>query len=284
METFLLSSRDLGPTTTDKILRFLRILERGGIDLDHPSRSSYDLFIAKRKRAGRDGPGTRHYARAMKHLLAFHRTSWPDFRLPRAAVARRRVLPDAIVAKLLELGEDLHDDDDVATARSVFRMNFYTGLRAPSELVDLDVDDVDLELAELRVWSEKLDVYDTVHLFPWVVDALRDYLEVRARVAAATSSRDRALFLNPHTGRRFTVNGFRMWISRHGRRVHKRFRPSDMRHWSATWILRETKGNLEVAQLHLRHRAIATTKTYDHVTREDKLRFLMAADVRPLHS
>lgn len=280
LETYLLSSRDLAISTTRKTLGYCRALERGGVNLQRPRRDRYDAFIARLKRDGRDGPGIRHYTRAMKHALAWRGISWPDLRLPRAPVSPRALIPDDVVAQLVNYDQG-RDELENEAARFAFTILAYVGLRPPSELHDLQLDDFNARAAQLRVWSDKLETYEVLELPRWLADVVVDYIEGhRERVRRG---RQRALFLDPYTGRPFqSRDALRVWLQRRGRAVWDRFRPYDLRHFCACWLLRKTNFNVYLVKSFLRHRKLSSTEHYLHVLQAEERRALASAALEPI--
>ena len=264
LQTFLLSQRDLCPSTTQKTLRHLRVLEREGIDLVKPTRPAYDEWLAKRKMAGRTGPGLRHYPRALRHLLAFRGEAWPDFKLPRVSVRRRELLPEWVIKELLDYAEEDVDELAADTARFLFRIGFYQLVRPPSEMHDLELPDVDLNDARLRVWSDKTESYDTLDLTTWEVEHYRDYImRTRRRVLERSNAPDvAALVLDPNTGRPFASRGaLRMFMARHMRRIYFRAKPYDLRAAGATMWYVQTR-DIEFVRARLRHVGLGNISSY----------------------
>lgn len=278
LETFLLSERDLCTSTTDKTLRFVRILEEHGFDPLRPSRRAYNAFLAARKRQGKTGPGLRHYGRAVGHVLAWRGKTFPGFRLPRVQWTERRLLPDQVVAALLDYAQG-RDELETTHARFAFRLGFYACLRAPSELADLELADHDRDARTLRVFSEKTETYETVHLEPWLSTMIADYVDGPRRDIC--KGRPTALLLDPYYRRPFVSHAaFGMWLGRCGRRVHPTFRPSDLRHAGGTWFYLETN-DIYKTRDRLRQKSVRSTEYYVHVAERIRARRLAAANVKP---
>jgi integrase/recombinase XerD len=135
-----------------------------------------------------------------------------------------------------------------------------------SELVALDVDDVDLQAAAVRCMGkgakERL-----MPLYPRAVDALLAYLE-DARPSYSRSSDESALFLNPR-GSRLTRQGLWLIIKEYVDRagIDAEVTPHTLRHSFATHMLDGGAGLREVQQL-LGHSNVSTTQIYTHVSGE----------------
>ncbi len=143
--------------------------------------------------------------------------------------------------------------------RAILELLYSTGMRV-SELVDLDVGDVDLVERTVRVRGkgrkERIVVAGRR-----AVEAVRAYLDGR-KVASPV------LFLN-RTGKRLTDRGVRDIIDRVLRRSGRQMKvhPHMLRHSFATHLL-ERGADLRSVQELLGHRNLSSTQIYTHVTVE----------------
>ena len=142
------------------------------------------------------------------------------------------------------------------------------GLRI-SELVGLDVDDVDLEEGSVRAMG-KGSKERIVPVGRYGVRALEAYL-TRARPSLARRGSRAALFLNQRGGR-LTRQGCTNIVRAAARRagIRKRVTPHMLRHSFATHLL-EGGADVRVVQELLGHASVATTQVYTLVTK-DQLR------------
>jgi integrase/recombinase XerD len=149
--------------------------------------------------------------------------------------------------------------------RAMLETLYGAGLRV-SELVGLDVDDVDLEKGSLRVLGKGGKERD-VPLGRYACDAVGGYL-TRARPSLATSRSRAALFLNRRGGR-LSRQGCSKVLAQQARRagISKRVTPHTLRHSFATHLL-EGGADVRVVQELLGHASVATTQVYTLVTRE----------------
>ena len=139
------------------------------------------------------------------------------------------------------------------------------GLRI-SELVALDVDDVDLEEGSVRVIG-KGNKERVVPLGGYAREALGSYL-TRSRPSLASRTSRAALFLN-HRGGRLTRQGCDGILRGHARRagILKTVSPHVLRHSFATHLL-EGGADVRVVQELLGHASVATTQIYTLVTEQ----------------
>ena len=174
---------------------------------------------------------------------------------------RRRRLPKSVavddMARLLD-----HCPEDVLEVRdrALFELAYSSGLRL-SELVRLDLEDVDLASGAARVHGKGGKVRD-VPVGRKAVEALQRWLPLRASLAAQEES---ALFVGRTGGRlgaRSIQKRLRRWARRAG--LDQPIHPHRLRHACATHLL-ESSGDLRAVQELLGHADIATTQVYTHL-------------------
>ena len=149
--------------------------------------------------------------------------------------------------------------------RAVLETLYGAGLRV-SELVGLDVDDVDLDEGSVRVLG-KGGKEREVPLGGYASDTIEAYLR-RARPGFATERSRAALFLNQRGGR-LTRQGVARVLGGAVKRagLQGRVTPHSLRHSFATHLL-EGGADVRVVQELLGHASVATTQVYTLVTKE----------------
>jgi integrase/recombinase XerD len=149
--------------------------------------------------------------------------------------------------------------------RAILETLYGAGLRI-SELVGLDVDEVDLDEGSVRVMG-KGSKERIVPLGRFAVAAVEGYL-TRSRPILARSRSGAALFLNQRGGR-LTRQGATRVLKQAATRsgVTKRVTPHTLRHSFATHLL-EGGADVRVVQELLGHATLATTQIYTLVTGE----------------
>jgi integrase/recombinase XerD len=152
--------------------------------------------------------------------------------------------------------------------RAILEALYGAGVRI-SELVGLDVDDVDLEEGSVRVLG-KGSKERIVPIGRYASSAVQSYL-TRSRPALASVSTGPALFLNQRGGR-LTRQGATNILQAAARRagLDKRISPHTLRHSFATHLL-EGGADIRVVQELLGHASLSTTQIYTLVT-GDRLR------------
>ena len=258
--------------------RYARFLQRRRIaDAARVDRNLVSAFVAHVSRSthgeGRPYRAT-SIARALSSVRSFHRFlvregEAPDD--PTAGVVRPRLprtlprpLSVADVTRLLE--EPRPVDAKGLRDRALLETMYGAGLRV-SELVGLDVDDVDLEDGSVRVLGKGGKERD-VPLGRFAREAIAAYLS-RARPELATTRSRSALFLNRRDGGRLSRQACWNAIREHAGAagVESRVTPHTLRHSFATHLL-EGGADVRVVQELLGHASVATTQVYTLVTKE----------------
>jgi integrase/recombinase XerD len=181
----------------------------------------------------------------------------------------RKRLPKAISVEDIErlLSEPAQDDNPKALRDHALLETLYaTGLRV-TELVSLDVDDVNLASATVRVVRPKDDRERFVPIDERAIGPLREYLE-RGRIQLLRDPEEKALFLN-HRGRRLTRQGLWLIVKHYVRAVGivEDVTPHTLRHTFAAHLL-DQKAELEYVQQILGHANISTTQVYAQMAGE----------------
>ncbi len=147
--------------------------------------------------------------------------------------------------------------------RAIIEVLYAAGLRV-SELVGLDLGDVDLAQAQVRVLGKGGKERIALLGRP-AVRALRAYLE-SGRPALLGRRPTQALWLN-HRGGRLSARGVALMLSKAGERAGIRTPvfPHILRHTFATHLL-DGGADLRVVQELLGHADLATTQVYTHVS------------------
>jgi integrase/recombinase XerD len=211
--------------------------------------------------------------RALSSVRSFHRFLLREGRAehdPTVPVVRPK-LPRALPRPLvLQDVERILAAPDAATAeglrdRAVLETLYGAGLRV-SELVGLDVDDVDLQDGSVRVLGKGSKERE-VPLGRYARDAIGAYL-TRVRPEFASARSRSALFLNRRGGR-LTRQSVAKILARQTRLagVRAHVSPHVLRHSFATHLL-DGGADVRVVQELLGHASVATTQVYTLVTKE----------------
>ena len=146
---------------------------------------------------------------------------------------------------------------------AMLELMYATGVRV-SELIALNVEDVNLPAAFLRCGDEKRE--RIIPLYPRAVKALRDYIQViRPRL---TGQEETALFVNMN-GQRMTRQGFWKLVKQYQAKaeITKDITPHTLRHSFAVHLL-ENGADLRSIQEMLGHADISSTQIYAHIIKQ----------------
>jgi integrase/recombinase XerD len=255
--------RDLGA--------YQSLLESRGVD--DPARATREDVGAFVVALQRRGLAPASVERAVAAVKSFHKflvreglaKDHPAGRVPLPKKPSR--LPDVVSIEDVErlLSQPFPENPAGLRDRAMLETLYGCGLRV-SELVGLDVLDVDLHEGILRVRG-KGDKERVVPIAGVAVAAIDEYLEHGRPHLRAKRSRSAvdpsAVFVNVRGGRltRQAVFGV---VKRHGGRVGLDIHPHTLRHSFATHLL-EGGADLRALQEMLGHADISTTQVYTHV-------------------
>jgi integrase/recombinase XerC len=267
--THLRDERRLSPRTVDaylgdlgKLLGYaeqLQVTQWGQLDTGHVR-----ALVAA---VHRDGASPRSLQRLLSSIRTFFAFLMRERLVARnpaigvAAPKRRRCLPH--VLDVDQMGRLLAFEGDDPTAvrdRAMLELLYSSGLRL-SELVGLDLADLDLSDGTVRVLG-KGNKTRVVPVGSQAIAALRAWLGLRATLAAAGET---ALFVGP-SGRRLAPRTVQRRLAGRARQqgIEAHVHPHALRHSFATHIL-ESSQDLRAVQELLGHADIGTTQVYTHL-------------------
>ena len=152
--------------------------------------------------------------------------------------------------------------------KAMFELMYATGMRA-TELVDLDIEDVNLPSTCVRVIG-KGDKERIIPIHSRAIRAIETYLR-KGRLALLKDLEEKALFLNPR-GKRLTRQGLwliiKYYVELAG--LDPGITPHTLRHSFATHMLESREATLVDVQQFLGHANISTTQIYTRVTSKHK--------------
>lgn len=275
-EEHLVAQRDLSPHTvrgyvTDAVLLLDHLARRGGNqvhDLDLPALRSW---LAQGRTRGHSRATTARHAAAARSFTGWLRRSGltPDDVGQRLVSPKaHRTLPDVLAPDQAKaVVESTAGSAEPAGLRDavVLELLYASGIRV-SELVGLDVDDVDRFRRLLRVLGKGRKERSVPYGVP--AELAIDAWLTRGRPALVTPASGPALLLG--------VRGHRLDAREARRVVHRAVSaapgapdigPHGLRHSAATHVL-EGGADLRSVQELLGHASLATTQIYTHVTVE----------------
>ncbi len=185
-----------------------------------------------------------------------------DLRSPRKAKRLPKVLSVEQVRALLEASVGPRPAD--YRTRAIIETLYSSGARI-SELVGLDLSDVDLDMGFIRCFG-KGSKERIAPLGSFAVDAILDYLK-KARPIFAGNKRPSALFLNARGERLSRQSCWKFVKETAAKAGIGEIYPHTLRHSFATHLL-ENGADLRAVQEMLGHASISTTQIYTHITKD----------------
>ena len=157
--------------------------------------------------------------------------------------------------------------------RALMELLYASGLRV-SELVSLDLGQINLNTGEIRVWGKGAKERMVLMGKPATM-ALSAYLSHgRPRLLA---KKNNALFVN-RDGGRLTERSIQRTLTKYSRiaGISKRVHPHTLRHTFATHLL-DGGADLRVVQELLGHANLVSTQIYTHVTKSQAKKVYLSA-------
>lgn len=188
---------------------------------------------------------------------------------PTAALKAQKVqrkYPEILTNKEVELFLEQPKcvDEKGFRDHATLELLYATGIRV-SELIDLDVDDLNLPAGLVVCRSKGKE--RSIPLYPGAVKALQDYVQhIRERIV--TNDEEKALFVNMN-GERMTRQGFWKIIKFYQEKadIKKDITPHMLRHSFAAHLL-ENGADLHSIQEMLGHADISSTQIYTHIVKK----------------
>ncbi len=158
--------------------------------------------------------------------------------------------------------------------RALIELLYASGLRV-SELVSLNLGQINLDTNEIRVWG-KGSKERVVLMGEPAAEALRHYLS-QGRPKLLAEKRSNALFLNRY-GQRLMERRVQRILQEYAKRagLNKRVHPHMLRHTFATHLL-DGGADLRVVQELLGHARLSSTQIYTHVTKSQARKVYLSA-------
>src|SRR4030043_221035 len=156
--------------------------------------------------------------------------------------------------------------------RALLEMLYASGIRV-SELVNMNVEQVNLSTNEIRVWG-KGSKERVVLIGAPGARGLATYINEGGKELLG-GKRNNALFVNRY-GERILVRRVQKILNKYSRNINKSVHPHVLRHTFATHLL-DGGADLKVVQELLGHADLSSTKIYTHVTQSRARKIYLAA-------
>ncbi len=262
---------------------FLSFLAENGIDsLDKVSRSTLRLYLGWLHERGIARASINRKASALR---SFYRylireklvDSEPTLLLSGPKMEKRlpTFLTHGEMAQLIEAPDS--STPQGLRDRAILELLYAAGLRV-SEIVALDLNDLDFGSRQLRVWGKGSKERMALMGIP-AAEAMKLYLNL-GRIKLRGTTDTQAVFLNRFGGR-IAERRIQHIIKKYARQAGLELRvfPHIMRHTFATHML-DGGADLRVVQDLLGHTRLSSTQVYTHVTQSQIRRNYLAAHPR----
>ncbi|MBN1161455.1 MAG: tyrosine recombinase XerC, partial [Dehalococcoidales bacterium] len=252
---------------TRDLLEFFTFVSESGIDtLKKVDKQTLRAYLAELMRKGF---AKSSIARKLSAIRSFYRYLMRE-ELVSASPAATTVSPrlDRRLPEFLTQDEAkrLVESPDVSQPqgqrdRALLELLYASGLRV-SELVNMNVDEVNLSTNEIRVWGKGSKERVVLIGMP-AAEALDTYIN-SGRKELLGGKRNNALFVNRY-GERILVRRVQKILHKYSKNINKSVHPHILRHTFATHLL-DGGADLKVVQELLGHADLASTQIYTHVT------------------
>lgn len=230
------------------------------------TQSNISGFLSHLEQEGRSGSTVSRCLASLKNFYAYlvsngfvEKTPVTDIRIDRG----EKKLPQVLTGREIELllAQPVCVDAKGFRDKAMLEVLYATGIRV-SELIELNVDDVNLDLGIIKCTGSKK--VRTIPLYPGALRALTAYLR-EVRSVLITSNDEKALFVNI-SGARMSRQGFWKILKHYQATAHieKDITPHTLRHSFAVHLL-ENGADLGSVQELMGHSDISSTQMYTHM-------------------
>lgn len=263
-ENYLAKVKQASANTISSYMRdirqFAEWLDVDVLDATQQNISNYLQFI---EQDGRSAATVSRSLASLKNFYAYlvssgfcEKTPVTDIRVKRG----EKKLPQILTGREIELllAQPVCVDPKGYRDKAMLEVMYATGIRV-SELIDLDIDDVNLELGAIKCNSAKKS--RAIPLYPAALRALTIYIrDVRESMLAAAD--ETALFVNVN-GSRMSRQGFWKILKHYQESAHieKEITPHTLRHSFAVHLL-ENGADIGSLQELMGHSDISSTQMY----------------------
>ena len=245
------------------------LLTQGICEVNEVTATSLTSYVIYLEKEGRK-PAT--ISRSIASMKAFYHYMEKERRLavdpserlkaPRIEKKMPTVLTTEEVTRLLEQPggtspKELRD-------KAMLELLYATGIRV-TELIDLDIDDVNFTTELIKCRSKNKERY--IPVYSSAIRAVRDYVQL-VRPNLVNVENERALFVNM-SGERMSRQGFWKLIKHYKElaQIDKDITPHTLRHSFAAHLV-ENGADLRSIQMMLGHADISSTQVYAHLAQK----------------
>ncbi len=236
------------------------------VDVVDASQLNISSYLAHLEDEGRSGATVSRCLASLKNFYSYivssgflESTPVTDIHVDRG----EKKLPQILTGREIEtlLAQPVCTDAKGFRDKAMLEVMYATGIRV-TELIDLDVDDVNLELGTIKCAGSKKS--RSIPLYPAALKALSVYIN-DIRRAMLSDPNEAALFVNI-SGSRMSRQGFWKILKYYQAAAHieKEITPHTLRHSFAVHLL-ENGADLGSVQELMGHSDISSTQLYTHM-------------------
>jgi len=270
-ENYLSKVKQASANTIASYLRDIRqfadwLRDTCELDVVDATQLNISGYLDHLKQEGRSGATVSRNLASLKNFYAYavstgfvEQTPVTEIRVDRG----EKKMPQILTGREIELllSQPASVDAKGIRDKAMLEVMYATGIRV-TELIELDVDDVNLELGTVRCSGSKKS--RSIPLYPAALKALVLYInEIRKTMIADTN--EKALFVNV-SGVRMSRQGFWKILKHYQATAHidKEITPHTLRHSFAVHLL-ENGADLGSLQELMGHSDISSTQMYTHM-------------------
>ena len=263
---------------TKDLQEFFQFAADQGLDtlrkVDKQTLRSYLAYLIQR------GYAKTSIARRLSAIRSFYRFLMREELIsvsPAATTVSPKLDKRLPVFLTVEEAKRLVESPDLSTPqgqrdRALMELLYASGLRV-SELVNINIDQINLSTNEIRVWG-KGSKERVVLIGGQAAQAIENYIN-QGRKEMLAGKKNSALFVNRY-GERILVRRVQKLISKYGHGINKKVHPHTLRHTFATHLL-DGGADLKVVQELLGHADLSSTQIYTHVTQNRARKIYLSA-------
>ena len=266
-EAYLKTEKRASANTVSSYMRdihqFAAAMEEKGVDLTDAVTEDVAEYTTSLTRQGKSPATVTRSVASIKSFYQYLMSQGAVDQNPAKGVTPAKVerkLPQVLTGKEVELFLEQPECTDLKgyRDRAMLELLYATGIRV-SELIDLDVDDLNLPGSVLKCYSKGRE--RVIPLYPAAVRALSEYVH-NIRPQLVDSVDETALFVNM-SGERMSRQGFWKLIKYYQEKagIQKDITPHTLRHSFAAHLL-ENGADLRSIQEMLGHADISSTQIY----------------------
>jgi integrase/recombinase XerC len=263
---------------TNDLMEFFAFVSRKGIDtlkdVDKLTLRSYLAYLMEK------GYAKSSIARKLSAVRSFYRYLMREEMLmanPAATTVSPKLDKRLPLFLTVEDAKRLVESPDLTQPqgqrdRALLELLYASGLRV-SELVNMNIDQLNLATNEIRVWGKGAKERVVLIGTP-AAEALNNYIE-KGRRELLGDKKNNALFVSRYGGR-LPARTVQKILTKYARNIDKKVHPHTLRHTFATHLL-DGGADLKVVQELLGHADLSSTQIYTHVTQSRARKIYLAA-------